>query len=79
MGDYDRIFKENIEAVFLPLLEKLLSLPIKNTFEIKDKLQTTIEREPDFLKRVIDQQNNEFILQIEFQTQDDQEMVYRLA
>ena len=79
MGDYDRIFKENIEAVFLPLLEKLLNLPIKNTFEIKDKLQTTIEREPDFLKRVIDQQNNEFILQIEFQTQDDQEMVYRLA
>ena len=28
--------------------------------EVKDKVQTTIEREPDFLKRVIDHKGKEF-------------------
>lgn len=79
MGDIDRIFKQNIRDIFLPLLEKYLNLSIKSTSEIKDKLQTTVEREPDFLKKVIDQQDREFILQIEFQTTDDMEMVYRMA
>ena len=50
MGEFDKILKENIEAVFLPLVEKMLGLSIKETFEVKDKVQTTIEREPDFFK-----------------------------
>jgi len=79
MGDFDRIIKENIEAIFVPLLEKLLNLKIKESFEIKDKIQKTIEREPDFLKKIIDHNDNEFILQIEFQTNNDAEMVYRMA
>ena len=79
MGDIDRIFKENIAEIFLPLLDKYLDISIKSTTEIKDKLQTTIEREPDFLKRVIDHQEHEFILQMEFQTHNDPEMVYRMA
>ena len=79
MGDIDRIFKQNIGDIFLPLLDKYLGLSIKSTAEIKDKVQTTIEREPDFLKKVIDQQDQEFILQMEFQTTDDPEMVYRMA
>lgn len=32
-----------------------------------------------FLKKVRDQFGNEFILQLEFQTQDDSEMIYRMA
>ena len=79
MSDYDRIIKENIEAIFLPILGKFLGLSIKSTFEIKDKIQSTIEREPDFLKRIIDQDDKEFILHVEFQTADDLEMVYRMA
>ncbi|MEL7146993.1 MAG: hypothetical protein AAFO69_11530 [Bacteroidota bacterium] len=79
MGEYDKIIKENIEAIFEPLLEKLLNISIKQATEIKDKIQTTIEREPDFLKRIIDHDNHEFILQLEFQTQDDHEMKYRMA
>ncbi len=79
MGEYDRVIKENIEAIFLPLLEKLLNIKIKKSFEIKDKIQKTIEREPDFLKKIIDDNNSEFILQIEFQTNNDPEMVYRMA
>ena len=79
MGEYDKIIKENIAAIFTPLLEKWLDLSIKHTIEIKDKLQTTLEREPDFLKKIIESDNREFILQLEFQTHDDPEMVYRMA
>ena len=79
MGEFDKILKENIEAVFLPLVEKMLGLSIKETFEVKDKVQTTIEREPDFLKRVIDQNGKELILQLEFQTTNDPKMIYRMV
>ena len=79
MGDFDKILKENIEAVFLPMAEKLLGLSIKETFEVKDKIQTTIEREPDFLKRVIDQNGKEWILHLEFQTTNDPKMLYRMV
>ena len=79
MGEFDKILKENIEAVFLPMAEKLLGLSIKESFEIKDKIQTTIEREPDFLKRVIDQDGKEFLLHLEFQTTNDPKMIYRMV
>ena len=79
MGDFDKILKENVEAVFLPMAEDLLGISIKKTFEVKDKVQTTVEREPDFLKRVIDQDRKEFILQLEFQTTSDPKMIYRMV
>jgi hypothetical protein len=48
-NDYDRIIKENIEAVILPLLEKLLGLERPGKLEhIPDELQLTLERKPDF-------------------------------
>ncbi|TAH30599.1 MAG: hypothetical protein EAZ06_02770 [Cytophagales bacterium] len=47
---YDKIFKENIDPIFLVLCEKYLQIEIEQTEEIKDKLQITLEREPDFLK-----------------------------
>ena len=79
MGDYDKVIKENIESIFLPLLEKFTGIKVVTSTEIKDKIQRTVEREPDFLKRITDQTGSEFILQLEFQTQDDPEMVYRMA
>ena len=79
MADFDKILKENIEAVFLPLVEKMLGLSIKETFELKDNLQITIKRETDFLKRVIDQDGKEWILHLEFQTTNDPKMIYRMA
>ena len=79
MGDYDNIIKENIEAIFFPLLEKLLGLSISASIELKDKIQITIEREPDFLKKIVDKKGSEFILQLEFQTSNNSEMVYRMA
>ena len=52
MGDYDKVIKENIEAILLALGKKLLGFEIKNPTDLTEKLQTTIEREPDFLKKV---------------------------
>ncbi|MEL6537606.1 MAG: hypothetical protein AAFQ98_19455 [Bacteroidota bacterium] len=79
MGEFDKILKENIEALFLPLSEKLLGIRIASTREVKEKLQATIEREPDFLKWVTNEEGEEFLLHLEFQTQDDPKMVYRRA
>lgn len=51
---YDKIIKENIASAFLPIIEKLLKLRIQKieTMPISDKLPTTLERNPDFLKVV---------------------------
>ena len=44
---------------------------------MNDKLQTTIEKEPDFI-RIVRTDAEEFILHIEFQTQDEEGMIYRM-
>lgn len=79
MGDFDRIIKENIEALFLALSEKLLGIKISNPVDLPEKLQTTVEREPDFLKKVDSPDGSSFILHLEFQTNDELKMVYRMA
>ena len=32
MGDFDKIIKENIEAVFFPFAEEMLGISIKETY-----------------------------------------------
>ena len=76
--DYDKILKENIASLLLPLAEKYLGIRIKDSRELKDKLQTTIEKEPDFIRVVKTETDEEFILHIEFQTQDEEGMIYQL-
>ena len=78
MGDFDRVIKENIEALFLALSEKLLGIKISNPVDLPEKLQTTVEREPDFLKKVSSDDGSDFILHLEFQTSDESKMVYRI-
>ena len=51
MGDFDKVI-ENIEAVFLPSVEKLFGIKINNPVDLPEKIQSTVEREPDFLKKV---------------------------
>ncbi len=77
-SDYDKILKENIAALLLPLTEKYLNIKIIDSRELKDKLQTTIEKEPDFIRIVKTDTDEEFILHIEFQTQDEEGMIYRM-
>ena len=76
--EYDKIIKENIEAIILPLADKLLGISPVNMVEIPDELQRTIERKPDFLKKVTDKNGAVYILQIEFQSSNETEMVLRM-
>ncbi len=77
--DYDKIFKENIEEIILPLAEKLLGIHPEKLEEIPDDLQTTIERKPDFLKKVTHTDSvKNYILHIEFQKDDEPKMAYRM-
>jgi len=77
--DFDKVFKENIEEIILPLAEKILDIHPYKLLEIPDNIQKTIERQPDFLKMVLDKEDKpEYILHIEFQTFDDPKMVKRM-
>lgn len=78
-NQYDKVFKENIEAVIPSLMKNVLGITAATLEEIPDDIQHTKERKPDVLKKVTDIQNNIFILQIEFQVADESEMVYRMA
>jgi hypothetical protein len=79
MGEYDKVIKENIEAILLTLSHKLLGFTIHNPRELADKLQITLEREVDFVKLVTMEDGSDVILHLEFQTNDDSRMIYRMA
>ena len=76
---YDKIFKENAESIFLPLIEQSMGIKISSYKILKDKLQTTIEREMDFFYEIHSDKNDRFLLHLEFQTQNDKDMIYRMA
>lgn len=77
-NQYDKILKENIASLILPLSDKYFGFKIAKTEEIKDKLQTTIEREPDFLRIIETDLGERFILQLDFQTKDEADMLLRM-
>jgi len=77
--DYDKIFKENLDGIIIPLAEKVLHIHPEQMEDINPVLQITIEREPDFLKRLIASGGGPgSILQIEIQTEDEPEMITRM-
>ncbi len=48
---YDKIFKENLDAVTPTFIKKVLHIDAIEIIDIPVKLQRTKEREPDFLKK----------------------------
>ena len=77
--EYDKILKENMEELILPLSDKLLGLSLGPTEELPDDLQNTLERKPDLLKRVTEDKNDaSYLLHIEFQVKDETTMVDRM-
>lgn len=78
-SQYDKILKENIEAVIPGLMQHILGITAVETEEIPDDIQHTKERKPDVLKKVTDSAGSTFILQVEFQSANDAEMIYRMA
>ncbi len=75
--DYDKIFKENIEELLPSMAKVILEIDPFSMEEIPDDLQHTIERRPDFLKKVHPKAGREsYILHLEFHVKDE-EMVKR--
>lgn len=78
-SQYDKIFKENIEAVIPSLMQNILGIMAVESEELPDDIQHTKERKPDVLKKITDNQGQTFVLHLEFQLVDEPEMVYRMA
>jgi hypothetical protein len=75
---YDKIFKENIEAVTPALVEKVLRIQVAKAEKIQTDLPKTLERKPDQLLRITDTSGDTFLLHLEFQVVDDPNMVDRM-
>lgn len=78
-SQYDKIIKENLEITLPVIIRDILKLNIVESEELPDDVQHTKERKPDALKKVTDTDNNTYVLQVEFQVEDEKEMVYRMA
>ncbi|MEM9919307.1 MAG: hypothetical protein AAF990_14485 [Bacteroidota bacterium] len=76
---YDRIFKENAESIFIPLIQQQLGFKIESYKPIIGKISKTIEREMDLLYEVVWHDGQKKLLHIEFQTRRDPDMLYRMA
>lgn len=77
-NDYDRILRENFGAIFLSLSEKYLGFKAQSYRDLPSKLHLTLEREPDFLQVIVTESGETFILHLEFQLQDNPNMLKRM-
>lgn len=78
-SQYDKVIKENLEITLPVIIRDILGLDIIKSEELPDDLQHTKERKPDALKMVTDTTGNTYVLQVEFQVKDENELVYRMA
>ncbi len=75
--DYDKIIKENLQESIPDFIETFLHIPVPATEDVPLELQRTLERRPDFLKKVrLGNSSNDFILHVEAQSSDE-EMRFR--
>jgi len=75
---YDRIFRENAQTIFIPLIQSQLNIDITRYEALEFKMTKTLEREVDFLYKIYNQEEKESILHLEFQTRNDKEMLARI-
>ena len=75
-GQYDKIIKENLEITLPVIIRDVLGLDIAESEELPDDIQHTKERKPDALKKVTAMAGHTYVLQVEFQLEDEREMVY---
>jgi len=52
---YDRIFRENAEQLFIPLIAKLFNLNIASYKPLQLKFTQTTQNEVDFLYEIVEQ------------------------
>lgn len=78
-NDFDRIFRENIGAIFMPIVERCLQVEIVERKVLPTKLTGTFEREVDHLFEILAKDGKRFLLHFEFQTQNDSMMLRRIV
>ena len=80
MGKYDLLIKENLSHLVRPLAKRIgLDLEGVRIETLKDKLQYTIEREPDYLCKICHRDPlKDFICQFDFQAWNDPTMPIRM-
>ena len=75
---YDKVIQENLSAMIGAIVQKHLRIDAEHIKPITLNLQRTIERKPDYLAEIKDRQGHRFLLHLEFQTKNDQDMVFRM-
>lgn len=78
-NQYDKIVRENLEQVFIPFIIKHLGIELTVEEILPDKLHTTEEREMDLLLKLKDANGKFFLLHVEFQSQPDYNMIWRMV
>ncbi len=76
---YDKIFRENMEAALPLIIRQLLNIRVQSYETLPDGLQHTKERNTDLLRRVTDSNGDSFILHIEYQAANKPQMALRMA
>jgi len=75
---FDKILKENLQSLILPLLHKTLGLHLHLIENLPESLTYTIGREADAVMKVKDEKGNDTILHVEFQSTNDPHMLARM-
>jgi predicted transposase/invertase (TIGR01784 family) len=74
--DYDIVLKDLFVEIFLPFISRQLGIKMENIFPIDTTIKRTQERRIDFACKVLEE--NEHIIQVEFQTSNDRKTHYRM-
>ncbi len=77
-GRYDKILKENQDEALPGIIKNILGIEIVKKEILTSKLQHTKEREVDRLALVTDRSGQTYILNIEWQSQNDPNMLARM-
>jgi predicted transposase YdaD len=76
---YDKIIKENIEDVFIPLILNRYCPNRKGLERLTDQFYTTEDRESDLLLKITSENDVVSLLHVEFQSKPDYEMLFRMS
>ena len=74
---FDRIFRENSSRM-IAWIERRYGYKIEKYTLLKEKIPKTLEREIDFLCKIKTKKYGELLLHMEFQSADNNEMIYRM-
>ncbi len=74
--DFDIVLKDLFVEIFLPFISQQLGIKMENIVPIDTTIKRTQERRIDFACKVLEE--NEHIIQVEFQTSNDRKMHYRM-